>query len=160
MLDIAEFNAKIEGVLSRNLDTTIEAIKQNMVKNNQVVSGKTQNSLRKEINGNEGAIIGLDHIDTLEIGISPQRSQIEMFGHTMAALMTWVEAKQGFTFNFGITKGRWAYLATRNQRDVGSVLFRSLNGGRRGNVYSNEIQPLTDRIMNEIGDVIINTKIL
>ena len=158
MLDIAEFNAKVEGVLSRNLDTTIEAIKQNMARNNQVVTGKTQNSLRKEVDGSEGAIIGLDHIDTLELGISPQRSQMESWVTTWNGLFKWYDAK--FSFSDIQIRSKLATSATSNQKEKGSVLFRKLQGGRQGNVYSNEIQPLSDRIMNEISDIFINTKIL
>ena len=50
-----------------------------MAANNQVVTGKTANSLRVDVSGNEGILWGAEHIDTLETGISPQRSNMESF---------------------------------------------------------------------------------
>lgn len=156
MLDLAEFNAKIEGVLSRNLDVTIGEIKESIISNNQYVTGKTSNSLRKKVSQNTGIVYGAEHFETLEKGISPEFSQKQSFIMLAEKLDMWLWQKHGTTIFKNIAPPN-QFNAYENQRQFGSTLFRQ---GGRANVYTDKIQPLTDRIMNEIGDVIINTKIL
>jgi len=156
MLDIAEFNSKIESVLSRNLDTTISEIKESMVLNDQNVTGQTANSLRKEVIANEGIIYGAEHFKTLEEGISPEFSQRQSFIMLAEKLDTWLWQKHGTTVFRNIASPN-VFNAYENQRQFGSTLFRQ---GGRENVYTDKVPLLTERIMNEIGEVIINTKIL
>ena len=77
MLDVSNINNRVSDVLIRNLEATKEDVKKSMAANNQVVTGKTANSLRVDVSGNEGILWGAEHIDTLETGISPQRSNME-----------------------------------------------------------------------------------
>lgn len=156
MLNIAEFNAKIEGVLSRNLDITISAIKESIKTNDQYVTGQTSESLHKEVDKNIGIIYGAEHIKTLETGISPAFSQIQSVKIMADKLDTWLWQKHGTTVFRNIAPPN-VFNAYENQRHFGSTLFRQ---GGREDVFSDKVQPLVERIKSELTDVIINTKIL
>ena len=82
MLEVSNINNRVSDVLRRNLEATKEDVKKSMAANNQVVTGKTANSLRVDVSENEGILWGAEHIDTLETGISPQRSNMESFNAT------------------------------------------------------------------------------
>lgn len=157
MLDAGNIVKGIQAILDSELAVTEGQIKESMTRNKQVVTGRTLNSLRHETNGASGFIAGADHIDTLEKGISPERSRMSSFGHVRAKLGTWLQAKHGFQFNRGITEARWAYIAAKNQQSIGSVLFRA--GGRK-DVYSDKADPLVKRISERVGDYFVNVKIL
>ena len=155
MLDVSNINNRVSDVLRRNLEITKEDVKKSMAANNQVVTGKTANSLRVDVSGNEGILWGAEHIDTLETGISPQRSNMESWTKTWAGLFHWVQNK-GFIYDMSKASS-FATRATEIQREQGSVLFRA---GGRFNVYSDKVEPLVERIKDELGEIIINTKIL
>ena len=155
MLEVSNINNRVSDVLRRNLEITKEDVKKSMAANNQVVTGKTANSLRVDVSENEGILWGAEHIDTLEIGISPQRSNMESWIKTWAGLFHWVQNK-GFIYDMS-KASFFAIRATEIQREQGSVLFRA---GGRFNVYSDKVEPLVERIKDELGEIIINTKIL
>ncbi|MDD4210353.1 MAG: hypothetical protein PHI52_08475, partial [Bacteroidales bacterium] len=93
MLDVSNINNRVSDVLRRNLEATKEDVKKSMAANNQVVTGKTANSLRVDVSGNEGILWGAEHIDTLEIGISPQRSNMESFNATFLGINQWQQSR-------------------------------------------------------------------
>lgn len=155
MLDVSNINNRVSDVLRRNLEVTKEDVKKSMAANNQVVTSKTANSLRVDVSENEGILWGAEHIDTLETGISPQRSNMESWTKTWAGLFHWVQNK-GFIYDMS-KASFFATRATEIQREQGSVLFRA---GGRFNVYSDKVEPLVERIKDELGEIIINTKIL
>ena len=140
MLDIAEFNAKIEGILSKNLDTTIVEIKESMALNDQNVTGQTANSLRRDVSANEGVIYGAEHFNTLEQGIRPG-----VFIHGQV-LFQWGIAKNLFSAS-NTADLDFAWNISEKIREEGSLLYRL---GGRENVYTDKVSILTERIMNEI----------
>ena len=155
MLEIGQIPEQTQGILDRNLTKLKEDAARNMQSNDQVVTGKTLNSLRVEASGNIGTLYGADHIDTLEVGISPERSRQDSWTHVFAGLFRWVQ-NRGFIYDMSQSSA-FAVKATENQREFGSRLFRQ-GGGK--NVYSAEIDPMTEQIKNELGDVFLNVKIV
>jgi hypothetical protein len=151
MLDVSNIDNRVSDVLRRNLEATKEDVKKSMAANNQVVTGKTANSLRVDVSGNEGILWGSEHIDTLETGISPQRSNMESFNATFLGINQWQQSR-GLMW-----ERKQVFGAVSIQKQQGSVLFRA---GGRFNVYSDKVDPLVERIKDELGEIIINTKIL
>lgn len=154
---ITELPKYTQDVLQEELTVTARQIGDNMFRNKQVVSGRTRASLRVEAQPYSGAIYGAEHIDTLEKGISPERSRMRSLGHVRSKLAIWVQMKGGFSFNRGINEQQWAYLAARKQQIVGSVLYRL---GGRTDVYSSEVQPLLKRIGDKIAEGFVTVKII
>lgn len=147
----------IKDILQQEFEFSRVKIIENMVRNNQMVTGKTANSLRVETTENEGVLWGADYFDTLETGISPFQSRQNPFSFTYYKLKSWYHQK-GITNNAGDDSR--IGMATVNQREIGSVLFRKTGGTPTGNVFRKEINPLVKNIGDRIGDKIINTKIL
>lgn len=154
MLNTQVLNKQIETVLDKELGVTAENIKQNMTRNNQVATGRTLASINHKVTGVSGYIAGAEHIDTLEKGISPERSRMTSWKQTYLGLRTWYQAKG---FLSGFNESRLISVATITQRQVGSVLYRK---GGRFDVYSNEVDPLVKRIGEQVSDIFINTKII
>jgi hypothetical protein len=155
MSDIASLNNKMRDVISREINDTVERIKQNLVTNNQVVTRQTHDSVNAKIpRYNIGEIWALDHIDTLETGISPERSKMVSWVDTYRGLYSWYKNK-GFTVQ-GQRDKRVAK-ATENQRTEGSLMYRNKTPKK---VYSHEVQPMVERIEKELVGIVINTKIL
>jgi hypothetical protein len=149
MLDRTTIINNTSTVLKKELERTVYDIKINMLNNNQVVTGRTARSLYTQVDGTMGFIAGAEHVDTLEKGISPERSRLQSARTTYFAMRDWMNNK-------GL-QSKYAYKATLNQRKVGSLLYR--RGGRK-DVYTNEVEPLVARISEQIGDIFINTKII
>ena len=141
MLDVGQIPEQTASILERNLTKLKDDTARNMQSNDQVVTGKTLNSLRVEAEGNTGALYGADHIDTLEVGISPERSRQDSWTHVFAGLFRWVQ-NRGFIYDMSQASA-FAVKATENQREFGSRLFRQ-GGGK--NVYSAEIDPMVEQI--------------
>jgi len=148
MLTIGDISAKIDKLLINELDTTIHRISQNMERNNQVVSGRTVRSMESVAKDMIGAIYGAEHIDTLETGITPERSKSEAFVHKYRRMFDWGQAK------FGMTK-QHAYLAAVKQEVFGSVLHRL---GGRTDVWTSEEQPLMESLKERVAELLINEK--
>ena len=144
----------ISNIIIDELEKTKSDIINSMKSNNQYVTGRTAASLYVKADNDSGAIYGADYIDTLEKGISPERSRQNPFRETYSGLLRWYQSKG---YSTGFTKDRRVYVAAVNQRVVGSVLFRQ---GGRFNVYSDKVNPLVNNIKERVADVIINTKIL
>lgn len=147
----------IKDILFEEFERTRLQILSNMQANDQIVSGKTADSLRSESNDTTGTLYGADYFDTLETGISPFQSRMSPFKTTYLGLRDWYQ-RRGLTTGF--YKDSRIYMATVNQREIGSVLFRKTGGTPTGKVFRKEISPLTENIKNRISDIIINTKIL
>ena len=155
MSDIASLNNKMRDVISIEISDTVERIKQNLVTNNQVVTRQTHDSVNAKIpRYNIGEIWALDHIDTLETGISPERAKMVSWAENYQGLFHWYRNK-GFT-----TQEKWdrrVVKATENQRTEGSLMYRNKTPKK---VYSHEVQPMVERIEKELVGIVINTKIL
>lgn len=148
---------ELRDIIFEEIEKTRLKVIDNMRTNDQIVSGKTAASLRTEAVNNEGALWGAEHIDTLETGISPFQSRQNPFSFTYYKLKSWYHQK-GITNNAGDDSR--IGMATVNQREIGSLLFRKTGGTPTGNVFRKEINPLVKNIGDRIGDKIINTKIL
>lgn len=155
MLNLAEINSAVQETFLRELKVTSDAIKANMQKNNQVASGETLLSIREDFQGDTGSIYGFDHIDTLETGISPQRSQATSWRESYAGMVRWYQNKHGYSAQGN--NDRLVSSAVHKQRTMGSVMWRN---GITKNVYSQEVEPLVRRISDAIGEKIVNIKIL
>ena len=155
MLDLASFNQSVQDTFLSELRTTSSAIKEDMRKNNQVATGATIDSIREDVVSNVGSIYGFDHIDTLETGISPERSKavsrIELYG----GLTKWFSVKHGYTAQG--KRDKLISSAVVNQRMMGSQMWRN---GITKNVYSQEVDPLVQRLSDKIGMLVTEIKIL
>ena len=151
MLEIRQIPEQTQGILERGLTKLKEDAARNMQSNDQVVTGKTLNSMRVETDGNTGALYGADHIDTLEIGISPERSRVQSWNAKFASFNTWQQAR-GFAWT-----QRQIARAVSIQQEQGSIMHRF---GITKNVYSEQIEPMVEQIKNELGDVFLNVKIV
>ena len=160
MFDIASFNQTVQETFLREMKVTTDAMKANMQANNQVASGDTIKSIREEFSGDTGVIWAYDHIDTLEIGISPERSKAVSWIDLYRGMYNWYKAK-GYTVTpegASTTKrDRRVASAVTGQRMMGSVMWRN---GITKNVYSQEVEPLVQRISDAIGQKVLDIKIL
>ena len=151
MLDVGQIPEQTASILERNLTKLKDDTARNMQSNDQVVTGKTLNSLRVEASGNIGTLYGADHIDTLEVGISPERSRLQTWQNKFAGFNIWQQAR-----GLGWTNRNIAS-AVSIQEQQGSIMHRF---GITKNVYSGEIDPMMAQIGNELGDVFLNVKIV
>jgi hypothetical protein len=149
---ISELVRFTDTVLSEELQTTSNKIGENMVRNNQVVTGRTKNSLRVDVGGNVGAIWGAGHIDTLETGITAERSRLENTLDALYRKMHVWQANRGFGW-----KKQQSFNAAAKQQISGSLLKRL---GGRTDVFTSEELPTLKRISDRLGQGFVNVKIL
>jgi C1A family cysteine protease len=155
MFDIASFNQSVHETFLREMKVTTDAMKANMQANNQVASGDTIKSIREEFTGDTGVIWAYDHIDTLETGISPERSKAVSWIDLYSGLAKWYSTKHGYTAQGN--KDRLISSTAFRQRTLGSVMWRN---GITKNVYSQEVEPLVQRISDAIGQKVLDINIL
>lgn len=148
---ISELPKYSQQVLQEEMAVAAQNISENMKRNKQVVSGRTIRSLRVEATSNEGTLYAADHFDTLESGISPERSRMDSLPKLYVKLNVWQQAR-----GFGWKKSQ-AFMAARKQQIEGSVLYRL---GGRSDVYSSEIDPMLRRISDKIGKGFVTAKYL
>lgn len=146
---------KIEKVLKVEGDRTTNKITANLKFNDQYVTGKSAQSLNAESENGYLAISGRDDFSQLETGISPTQSKKKPFKQTFYDLRGWYQ-NRGINRADIKTDGR-IFKATVNQRTIGSVLYRK--GGRK-DVFSNEIEPLIERIQLGLDGVITEIEIV
>lgn len=156
-----DVNDKIKQVLYSRGETSVANIQSNIVKNNQRVRGKALNSIGLEISGGYGymdlTIGGISYIKTLEKGITPQEANLIPTVTLAKMLYGWTINKGGFSFESD--KDRWWFSmhSAKRMQSLGSVLYR--NGGRE-DVYTNESPILLENIMNDIGTIITDIKLI
>lgn len=149
----------VKNILTEELERSKTAIIDNMTANNQVVTGRTKNSLRVDVGENEGILWGAEHIKTLETGISPFESAQISYSSLVDKLDAWVLLKHGTTIFRNILPPN-VKDAYQNQRLFGSTLYRETGGTPTGLVYGKEVNPLLQRIGSRIVDKIINIKVI
>lgn len=147
----------ISTILFEEIEKTRLQVIANMQANKQVVTGRTAASLHTVTSENSGILYGAEHISTLETGISPFQSKQKPFYFTFYKLKSWYHNK-GITNN--ASDDPRIGMATINQREIGSLLFRKTGGKANGLVYGKEVNPLVTNIKNRIAGAIIDTKIL
>lgn len=131
----------IRRILLEELDDLRYRITENMGRADQIVTGKTRDSMQVSVNGLSGVLTGRQAFATLETGSRPWSKKPKRVPKFFADLIgEWIDAK-------GLDLNKWAVAHTIIHK--GSSLYRS---GGRADIYSPEIQKTLDRI----GDRIMN----
>jgi len=119
-------------------------------KTGQNASGKTIQSLRGEDKGDALAIYGRDKFSQLETGTPPNS------GVTMDTIYQWSKFK-GIPFKNDKSRFWFSHSASNSINEKGTLLFQL--GGRK-DVYTNEIEPLSQRLTQRITEQIMTTKLV
>ena len=128
-------------ILREELEDLRKRIIENMGKADQIVTGKTRDSMQVEVQGLSGVLTGRQAFATLETGSRPWSRPPKRVPRFFADLIgEWIDAK-------GLDLNKWAVARTIIHK--GSKLYRE---GGRADVYSPELQKTIDRI----GDRIMN----
>lgn len=132
---------EIRQILLEELEDLRQRIIENMGRADQIVSGKTRDSLQVDVRELSGVLTGRQAFATLENGSRPWSRPPKRTPKWFADLIgEWIDAK-------GLDLNQWAVAHTIIHK--GSKLYRT---GGRADIYSPEIQTTMDRI----GDRIVN----
>lgn len=130
---------EIRAILREELEDLRTRIIDNMTAADQVVTGKTRDSMRVTVQGNAGVLTGRQAFATLETGSRPWSRKPKRTPKWFADLIgEWIEAKN-------LDLNQWAVAHTIIHQ--GSSLYRS---GGRADIYSPELQKAIDRIGDRI----------
>lgn len=132
-------------IVLRELKSLAQRIADNIRKNGQTASGRSERSLNVQDEGDSIVLYGRKAFETLERGVPPlgDRIQTRSFAHI---LHRWAMDKG---ISFSDDKERWSFafsLAKKIKRE-GSALYRD---GGRADVYSNEIPRTIENVRNRI----------
>lgn len=126
---------EIRQILLEELDALRQRIIENMGKADQIVTGKTRDSMQVQVNGLAGVLTGRQAFATLETGSRPWSKPPKRVPKFFADLIgEWIDAK-------GLDLNKWAVAHSIIHK--GSKLYRE---GGRSDVYSPELQKTIDRI--------------
>lgn len=132
---------EIRQVLLEELEDLKRRITENMGKADQIVTGKTRDSMQVSVQGNAGVLTGRQAFAALETGSRPWSRPPKRVPKFFADLIgEWIDAK-------GLDLNQWAVAHTIIHK--GSKLYRE---GGRADVYSPELQKTIDRIGERIID--------
>ena len=132
---------EIRQILLEELEDLRQRIIENMGRADQIVSGKTRDSLQVNVRELSGVLTGRQAFATLENGSRPWSRPPKRTPKWFADLIgEWIDAK-------GLDLNQWAVAHTIIHK--GSKLYRT---GGRADIYSPEIQTTMDRT----GDRIVN----
>lgn len=132
---------EIRQILLEELEDLRQRIIENMGSADQIVSGKTRDSLQVNVRDLSGVLTGRQAFATLETGSRPWSRKPKRTPKWFADLIgEWIDAKD-------LDLNQWAVAHTIIHK--GSKLYRD---GGRADIYSPEIQKTMDRI----GDRIVN----
>lgn len=132
---------EIRQILLEELEELRQRITANMGKADQIVTGKTRDSMQVSVREQSGVLTGRQAFAALETGSRPWSRPPKRTPKWFADLIgEWIDAK-------GLDLNQWAVAHTLIHK--GSKLYRT---GGRADIYSPEIQ----RTMDRIGDRIIN----
>ena len=134
-------SAEIRQILREELEDLRRRITENMGKADQIVTGKTRDSMQVHVDGNMGVLTGRQAFATLETGSRPWSRKPKRVPKFFADLIgEWIDAK-------GLDLNKWAVAHSIIHK--GSKLYRE---GGRADVYSPELQKTIDRIGDRILD--------
>ena len=134
-------SAEIRQILREELEDLRRRITENMGKADQIVTGKTRDSMQVHVDGNMGVLTGRQAFATLETGSRPWSKKPKRPPKWFADLIgEWIDAK-------GLDLNQWAVAHSIIHK--GSKLYRE---GGRADVYSPELQKTIDRIGERIID--------
>ena len=132
---------EIRQILLEELEDLRLRITENMGKADQIVTGKTRDSMQVSVQGNAGVLTGRQAFATLETGSRPWSKKPKRPPKWFADLIgEWIDAK-------GLDLNQWAVAHSIIHK--GSKLYRE---GGRADVYSPELQKTMDRIGERIID--------
>lgn len=131
----------IRKILLEELEDLRKRIAENMGRADQIVTGKTRDSMQVSVQGNAGVLTGRRAFATLETGSRPWSKPPKRVPKFFADLIgEWIDAK-------GLDLNKWAVAHTIIHK--GSKLYRE---GGRADVYSPELQNTIDRIGDRVLD--------
>jgi len=131
----------IRKILLEELEDLRKRIAENMGRADQIVTGKTRDSMQVSVQGNAGVLTGRRAFATLETGSRPWSKPPKRVPKFFADLIgEWIDAK-------GLDLNKWAVAHTIIHK--GSKLYRE---GGRADVYSPELQKTIDRIGDRVLD--------
>ena len=131
----------IRKILLEELEDLRKRIAENMGRADQIVTGKTRDSMQVSVQGNAGVLTGRRAFATLETGSRPWSKSPKRVPKFFADLIgEWIDAK-------GLDLNKWAVAHTIIHK--GSKLYRE---GGRADVYSPELQKTIDRIGDRVLD--------
>lgn len=132
---------EIRKILREELEELRKRIIANMEQADQIVSGKTRDSMHVEVRDLSGVLTGRRAFATLETGSRPWSKKPKRVPKFFADIIgEWIEAR-------GLDLNKWAVAHTIIHK--GSRLYRS---GGRADIYSPEIQKTMDRLGDRIID--------
>lgn len=132
---------EIRQILLEELEDLRKRITENMGKADQIVTGRTRDSMQVTVEGNAGVLTGRRAFATLETGSRPWSRKPKRVPKFFADLIgEWIDKK-------GLDLNKWAVAHTIIHQ--GSKLYRE---GGRADIYSPELQPTIDRIGTRILD--------
>lgn len=132
---------EIRAILLEELEDLKRRITENMGKADQIVTGKTRDSMTVSVQGLAGVLTGRQAFATLETGSRPWSRPPKRVPKWFADLIgEWIDAK-------GLDLNQWA--TAHSIIHKGSKLYRT---GGRADVYSPELQKTVDRIGERILD--------
>lgn len=132
---------EIRQILLEELEDLRKRITENMGKADQIVTGRTRDSMQVTVEGNAGVLTGRRAFATLETGSRPWSRKPKRVPKFFADLIgEWIDKK-------GLDLNKWAVAHTIIHQ--GSKLYRE---GGRADIYSPELQPTIDRIGARILD--------
>lgn len=132
---------EIRQILLEELEELRKRITENMGKADQIVTGRTRDSMQVTVEGNAGVLTGRRAFAALETGSRPWSRKPKRVPKFFADLIgEWIDKK-------GLDLNKWAVAHTIIHQ--GSKLYRE---GGRADIYSPELQPTIDRIGARILD--------
>ena len=132
---------EIRAILLEELEDLKRRITENMGKADQIVTGKTRDSMTASVQGLAGVLTGRQAFATLETGSRPWSRPPKRVPRWFADIIgEWIAAK-------GLDLNQWA--VAHSIIHQGSQLYRT---GGRSDVYSPELQKTVDRIGERILD--------
>lgn len=134
-------DTEIRQILLEELEDLRKRIIENMGRADQIVTGKTRDSMQVSVNGLAGVLTGRQAFATLETGSRPWSKPPKRVPRFFADLIgEWIDAR-------GLDLNKWAVAHTIIYK--GSKLHRE---GGRADVYSPELQKTIDRIGERVLD--------
>lgn len=132
---------EIRQILREEIEDLRARIIANMERADQIVSGKTRDSMQVSVRDNAGVLTGRQAFATLETGSRPWSKKPNRTPKWFADLIgEWIEQR-------GLDLNQWAVAHTIIHK--GSKLYRE---GGRADIYSPELQKTIDRIGARILD--------
>ncbi len=137
---------QLTDILKAQGTISIANIGANIIRNGQNVTGNAIKSLELSVEPYELGILAIDYMRNLESGTPPNTYV------TVSKINSWANKK-------GLWSG-YSYRANTISRRImnfGSKLYRD---GGRSDVYTSEIEPLGDRILESATDYLFNIQIV